>query len=90
MPSISSLLTANSDFRVFNVNLTINPPPNAEQPVIICSTFAASDIIIDDSVLEFTEYFEVCIFPTGSDRRFLQVDPNRDTARVYIVDDESK
>ena len=90
MPLISSLLTANSDFRVFSVNLTINPPPNAEQPVIVCSTFAASDVIIDDSVLEFTEYFEVRVFPVGGDFRFIHVDPNYYIARVYIVDDESK
>ena len=70
--------------------MTINPQPNAEQPAIICSTFAASDVIIDDSVLEFTEYFEVHAFAAGNDYRFLQVDPSRYTATVYIVDDESK
>ena len=90
MPSISSLLAVNSDFRAVSINLTINPSPNTEQPVIVCSTFAASDIIIDDSVLEFTEYFDIRVFPAGNDRRFLQVDPNRYMARVYIVDDESK
>ena len=79
------LPTDDIDYRTFAADVTLRPGQATS-----CLSMDSSAFIIDDTLLEFTEYFEVIASQPDIDReQEVSVQPFS-TATIFIIDNESK
>ena len=79
----SCFVAVNYDYRSFSTDVVLHPG-DTEYCVLV------PDVVIDDDLLEETERFNVGANVTHPATRFLEVDSQRDTATIWLVDNESR